>query len=138
MEGEEDQALNQYFDENGYSTKVLIKNLGSTFVYMVIYCLLLLMIPILKFMSNIFPKLSKAHMWLKQKMLWNATISFILQQYPALILSSGINLYGLSFKNRDSGKIASSVISLILMIGCIIVIPIFFFIIRNIKTKKMS
>ncbi len=44
----------------------------------------------------------------------------------------------LSFKDRDSGKIASSVISLILMIGCIIVIPVFFLIIRKIKTKKIK
>jgi len=47
-----DNALNQYFDENGFSTKVLIKNLGSTFVYMVIYCIILLMIPILKILGT--------------------------------------------------------------------------------------
>jgi hypothetical protein len=51
-EDNEDEALNQYFDENGFSTKVLIKNLGSTFVYIVIYCLILLMIPILKILGG--------------------------------------------------------------------------------------
>ena len=54
-EGEEneesDSALNQYFEENGFSTKVLIKNLGSTFVYMVIYSVILLMIPVLKLLG---------------------------------------------------------------------------------------
>jgi hypothetical protein len=30
-------------------------------------------------------------------MLWNATFSFVLQQYPAIILASGINLYGVRY-----------------------------------------
>jgi hypothetical protein len=61
---ESDSALNQYFEENGFSTKVLIKNLGSTFVYMVIYILILLIIPILKILGRRVPKFKKAYTWL--------------------------------------------------------------------------
>jgi hypothetical protein len=60
---ENNEALNQYFDENGFSTKVLIKNLGSTFVYMVIYCLILLMIPILRILGKRISRLKNAHKW---------------------------------------------------------------------------
>jgi hypothetical protein len=67
-EGEEneesDSALNHYFEENGFSTKVLIKNLGSTFVYMLIYILILLIIPILKILGRRVLKFKKAYMWL--------------------------------------------------------------------------
>jgi hypothetical protein len=44
----EDKALNEFFDENGYSTLTLIKNLGSTFVYLGIFSIFLLMIPLTK------------------------------------------------------------------------------------------
>jgi hypothetical protein len=67
-EGEDNEensnALNQYFDENGFSTKVSIKNLGSTFVYMVLYCLILLMIPILKILGKRVARLKNAHLWI--------------------------------------------------------------------------
>ena len=32
-----DEPLNQFFDLNGFSSKSLIKNLGSTFIYLLIY-----------------------------------------------------------------------------------------------------
>jgi hypothetical protein len=47
-------------------------------------------------------------------------------------------MYGLSFKDEDLGKKASSVISLILMVACIILIPIFFGIIKRIRGKVGS
>ncbi len=47
----EDEALNAFFDENGFSTRTLLKNLGSTFVYLVILCIILLFIPLMKLLS---------------------------------------------------------------------------------------
>ena len=45
---ETDQPLNMYFDENGFESKALIKNLGSTFVYLVLYFILLvILLPLL-------------------------------------------------------------------------------------------
>ena len=49
---EEDTALNPFFEENGFSTRILIKNLGSTFVYLVLYALALLLLLVLKWFSN--------------------------------------------------------------------------------------
>jgi hypothetical protein len=44
---EEDIALNAFFDENGFTTRTLIKNLGSTFVYLgVLMFLLCVLIPL--------------------------------------------------------------------------------------------
>jgi hypothetical protein len=104
-------------------------------VYLVIYCLILLLIPALFFISKKIKKVKIFYDWLKQKMLWNATFSFVLKQYPAIILASGINLYGLSFKEKDSGKVASSVIALLLMIGFTLVIPIFSIIVHKLKKR---
>ena len=46
-EEEDDEPLNIYFDENGFGSKMLIKNLGSTFVYLALYSLLLGILPII-------------------------------------------------------------------------------------------
>jgi hypothetical protein len=38
---DDDKALNIYFEENGFTSLSLIKNLGSTFVYLFVYCMVL-------------------------------------------------------------------------------------------------
>jgi hypothetical protein len=53
-EDDEDTPLNDYFDENGFSSKSLIKNLGSTFVYFVILAAILILIPLLSLCSSWF------------------------------------------------------------------------------------
>ena len=53
---DDDKPLNIYFDENGFSSLSLIKNLGSTFVYLIVYCLLLGLIPIFSLLGKRFEK----------------------------------------------------------------------------------
>ena len=56
-EGEEDDTekpLNMYFEENGFQSKALIKNLGSTFVYLGLYIVLLFFLALIKLMSRSF------------------------------------------------------------------------------------
>jgi hypothetical protein len=48
----ENIALNPYFDENGFSTKIVIKNLGSTFVYLILFIVILVLIPVLKVLAK--------------------------------------------------------------------------------------
>jgi hypothetical protein len=55
--GEEDEAeepINMYFAENGFQSKALIKNLGSTFVYLALYLVLLCLLPLIKLMARSF------------------------------------------------------------------------------------
>lgn len=52
-----DHALNSYFEINGFESMSLIKNLGSTFIYLLIYLLgllILLLLTILKPLTNAF------------------------------------------------------------------------------------
>jgi hypothetical protein len=44
---DENEALNVFFDENGFSTKTLVKNLGSTFIYLGILIVILFIILII-------------------------------------------------------------------------------------------
>lgn len=36
----DDKPLNEYFDENGYSSKIFLNNIGSGLIFLVIYLLL--------------------------------------------------------------------------------------------------
>ena len=42
------EPLNIYFEENGFTTKILLKNLGSTTLYIAILILSFILIPILQ------------------------------------------------------------------------------------------
>lgn len=35
---QEDKGLNNFFEENGFDSKLLMKNIGSTFFFIIIYC----------------------------------------------------------------------------------------------------
>jgi hypothetical protein len=45
---DDDGPLNLFFGENGLESQFLIKNLGSTFIYIMIYCAILVLLAILK------------------------------------------------------------------------------------------
>jgi hypothetical protein len=34
---EDDKGLNNYFEENGFQSKLLMKNIGSTFFFLMLY-----------------------------------------------------------------------------------------------------
>jgi hypothetical protein len=48
----EDTALNEYFDMSGFGTKQLIKNLGSTLIYMAFITVSFLLIPLFQLITN--------------------------------------------------------------------------------------
>jgi hypothetical protein len=49
---DENTPLNDYFDNNGFSTKIALKNLGSTTIYLGIILYSLLLIPILNYFKG--------------------------------------------------------------------------------------
>jgi hypothetical protein len=55
VERASDKPINLFFDENGYSSRLLIKNLGSTFIYLIILVTCLALIPVLTLLSSMIP-----------------------------------------------------------------------------------
>jgi hypothetical protein len=49
---EEDSPLNEFFDINGFSSKSLVRNLGSTFIYLLVYILGYLVLIINRFFAS--------------------------------------------------------------------------------------
>ena len=52
----EQKAINPYFDQNGFTSKLLVINLGSSFVYILIYLGILILHLIAKLNMNVFPR----------------------------------------------------------------------------------
>lgn len=103
-----DAPLNDYFDLVGYQSSNAIKNLGSTFVFLILNVFLLLIIGMFKLL-----KCTKAYNYLASKVLWNYIIRFMIQQYVTLCLSSLINLYRIDLS--QSGDITSIALVFILI-----------------------
>ena len=119
----ESTSLNQYFDQNGFSTTTLVRNLGSTFVYLTIYISLVSFYIILIPLSKIFKYLGILREYLRGKLFFNITFKFLFTQYPCLLISCLINTYSVDF----SGEIIKTVSSVI-TVSLIIILPVAFFI----------
>lgn len=50
-----DKPLNPYFEQNGFSSTLLVNNLGSTMVYLFIYLIAFLLLPLLKIFEKYKP-----------------------------------------------------------------------------------
>jgi hypothetical protein len=70
--------------------------------------------------------------WTQEKLIWNGIFSFIMSQFPTIIISSGINLYELDFKAKyKAARIFSSGFSLVLLSASLVSLPILWIIIKR-------
>jgi hypothetical protein len=51
----DETPINYFFEENGFSSRLLIKNMGSTFIYLIILVFLLFLSPVLTFLDFLSP-----------------------------------------------------------------------------------
>jgi hypothetical protein len=72
---EKDGGINSYFEENGFSSKFLIKNLGSSFVYLTIYIGVLVLHSVLWVLSKVFSIFTKPKDWLSKKLFWKYSLT---------------------------------------------------------------
>jgi hypothetical protein len=115
---EKDGGFNLFFEENGFSSKLLIKNLGSSFVYMVFYFCMLIVYLLASWLSRVIPDLNRPVSYLSRHLFWNLTISLFMSQLPPIFMATIINLYDFQFSNTI--EIASTGLSL----GLSIIMPI--------------
>jgi hypothetical protein len=120
----EGQAINPFFDDNGYSSCIFIANLGSTFIYILIYFAIFLLLSILRIIRTItcdslnFLRLYSN--WFESKILWNSVFRFIIQQYPPILISGLINIY--NFDTSTQWKMISTYIAMVVLGVCKIAI----------------
>ncbi|TNV86580.1 hypothetical protein FGO68_gene10524 [Halteria grandinella] len=89
---EDDEGLNFYFDINGYSSRKIMINLGSTLIFILLAPLGIILYGILKALERFTKRLERIREKLGNSLYWNSTSRFVLQQFTPIVLSSTINL----------------------------------------------
>jgi hypothetical protein len=93
----DEEALSLFFDQNGFSSCIFIVNLGSSFVYLLIYAFILALLFLLRLTRLISCEkiicLKSFSDWLEGKILWNSVFRLLIQQYPPILISALINIY---------------------------------------------
>ncbi|TNV86086.1 hypothetical protein FGO68_gene11756 [Halteria grandinella] len=100
---EQDSALNEYFEDQGFASRLAIFNLGSTLIFLGIQILLLLFtaLAFLVTKSSILQQIHsrfqifsarKWYTYLKGRVLQQSVIAFVIQQFQPLLMSSLINI----------------------------------------------
>ncbi|TNV73054.1 hypothetical protein FGO68_gene11936 [Halteria grandinella] len=87
-----DEAVNGYFDDSGFGSRIAVYNLGSTLVFMAGYAGAFLLMAILQPFKSSSKGVERFSCFLQSVFLWNGIIRFVIQQFQPLLLSSLINL----------------------------------------------
>ena len=113
----------------------MIKNLGSSFVYIVFYFCVLIVYLLASRLSRVIPALARPASYLSGHLFWNLTISLFMSQYPPIIMASIINLYDIQFNNAV--EIASTGLCFALVIVMPIGLIIAFYAIHKFRKLKI-
>ncbi len=89
---DDDEPLNEYFTENGFESKLFIKNSGSTLIFIVIYFYSWVILFILKMVVVSTKKIENIYSKLKTLLIWNGSLAFLNAQFSNLFMCSLINL----------------------------------------------
>ena len=108
----EDYPLNTHFNENGFQSLTLLKNIGSTFFFLIAYILLWVFLLLLKLLSNLTAIFEKFRIKLQSWLMWNATISLMMSQFTPIMMSSILNINDLKWDSNVA--IFSSALSIFL------------------------
>lgn len=90
-------GLNSFFEQNGFSSKVLVKNMGSSFVYLVIYLLSIILYLLLTPLGRFFYTVNLVRNFLGQQLFMKYTLILFFSQFPPMLLASLINIYNVNF-----------------------------------------
>ncbi|TNV86600.1 hypothetical protein FGO68_gene11197 [Halteria grandinella] len=133
-EDDEDAPLNLFLGSQGFQSKLLLFNLGSTLVFFIIQVLLLIYTGIMRLLSQKCLRAMKQYEFLEKRLIWGGTIRFIIQQSQPLIFSSLINLKATSLSDLKDSSIGIGInfyLSTVIFAGTLISIVVFFVIIKQ-------
>ncbi|TNV72742.1 hypothetical protein FGO68_gene14693 [Halteria grandinella] len=117
-EQEDNEAINTYFDGQGFSSKFLLFNIGSTLIFMAMQIFLLLLTGIAALFKPISSWAKRLHTFLSSRLIWGGTIRFIIQQFQPLLMSSLINIASYSLadlEDKSLGVLFSYTLSVLII-----------------------
>ena len=116
----DDHPLNVYFDQNGFQSLLIIKNLGSTLFFILFYLIAWVLLLILKIASVFIEQVDNVVKRLETTLMWNGSIIMMMSQFSPMIISSLINLYALKWDTNIFFYSSALSIGLLALNGVII------------------
>ncbi|TNV86328.1 hypothetical protein FGO68_gene1229 [Halteria grandinella] len=95
-EMEDDSPVNLFLESQGFKSKLLLQNLGSTLVFLLIQIFLLLYTGMMWLLRSASFLAEKQYQFLSARLLWGSTIRFLIQQFQPLLFASLINIRSFS------------------------------------------
>ncbi|TNV86389.1 hypothetical protein FGO68_gene14343 [Halteria grandinella] len=144
-EDEDDTPLNLFIGSQGFQSRLLLFNLGSTLVFLIIQICSLIYTGLMKLLSPFCLKqvyiliiyhfrAKQQYAFLQKRFIWGGTIRFIIQQFQPLIFSSLINIRCASFSDQHAQSLGVSInlfLSTVIFAGMLVSIFIFYVIIKK-------
>ncbi|TNV86560.1 hypothetical protein FGO68_gene5593 [Halteria grandinella] len=138
-ESDDDQPVNTFLDDQGFKSKLLVLNLGSTLIFLVMQVLLLFFTGISSLLKRHSRIAKRVYDYLSVRLFWGGTIRFIIQQFQPLLMSSIININNFSvseLKEKPSGMIFSYSLSIAIIAILLLSIIVFAILVRIGKAKQ--
>ncbi|TNV74793.1 hypothetical protein FGO68_gene5205 [Halteria grandinella] len=136
---EQDEAMNIFFESQGYQSKFILYNLGSTLVFLLMHLTLLMYAGLMGFLSSFSLNANKQYRFLHPRLFWGSTIRFIIQQFQPIIFASLINIRSASlsnFRNKSLGFKFSFTVSVGIFSVIMLSIFVFYRIIQSGKAAQ--
>ncbi|TNV86966.1 hypothetical protein FGO68_gene20 [Halteria grandinella] len=129
-----DNPVNMFLDEQGFGSQLLVVNLGSTLIFLGIQVTLLLLTGVTYLLGGCCRSAHKSYIYLRERVLKQSAIGFVIQQYQPLLMSSVINV--INFSIVDLGEYSVSVrfsyaLSLIIVVAIVISVGTFIYVIKK-------
>ncbi|TNV86619.1 hypothetical protein FGO68_gene15456 [Halteria grandinella] len=133
-EEDDDAPMNLFVGSQGFQSKLLLFNLGSTLIFFRIQVVLLLYTILMRLLSSFCLRAKKQYAFFEKKLIWGGTIRFIIQQFQPLIFSSLINIKTTSLSDLQVSSIGvrfNFYLSTAIFAGTLISIAVFFVIVKQ-------
>ncbi|TNV86722.1 hypothetical protein FGO68_gene2271 [Halteria grandinella] len=138
-EEDDDEPMNLFLGSQGFQSRLLLFNLGSTLVFLIIQVLILFYTGLMRLLSYFSPRAKKQYAFLEKRFVWGGTIRFIIQQFQPLIFSSLINIKCASSSYLQAQSIGVRInfyLSTVIFSGTLISIAVFFVIVKMGKARE--
>jgi len=125
---DDDHEYNDHFDFLGYSSSLYAINLGSEFIFIHIYLVLLLTCVLLHLLQK-FKNPNLVYQKLRTSLMWNGTLRFALESYLMICISTMVSLKQIVWTEGNftfNYNFIVSCVSLVFLVGFPIWMGIFY------------
>ncbi|TNV86287.1 hypothetical protein FGO68_gene17282 [Halteria grandinella] len=113
----QDEPLSEYFEQSGFQSMLMLKNLGSTLIFSALLLFLYIAYLLSTGLGVIYLPLTKLANILEGRLFWGSGIRFVIQQFQPLMITSIINVYSIKFDSMVAFASTASAFGTIIVMG---------------------